>query len=78
MAQRKRIQLGTMRLQIRSLAPLSGLRIRCCRKLWCRSQMGLGSHIAAATVPMRPLAWEPPYAEGVALKSKKKKRAYEA
>ena len=25
----------------------------------------------AATAPIRPLAWEPPYAEGVALKSNK-------
>ena len=28
----------------------------------------------AAVAPIRPLAWEPPYAMGVALKSKKKKR----
>ena len=27
----------------------------------------------AATAPIRPLAWQPPYATGVALKSKKKK-----
>ena len=27
----------------------------------------------AATAPIRPLAWEPPYAVGVALKSKKRK-----
>ena len=34
--------------------------------LWYRS---------AATAPIRPLAWEPPYASGVALeKTKKKKR----
>ena len=26
----------------------------------------------AAVVPIRPLAWEPPYAKGMALKSKKK------
>ena len=29
----------------------------------------------AATVLIRPLAWEPPYDSGVALKDKKKKRA---
>ena len=29
--------------------------------LWCR---------LAATAPMRPLAWEPPYASGAALKNK--------
>ena len=30
--------------------------------LWCRP---------AATAPIRPLAWEPPYAVGAALKSQK-------
>ena len=33
--------------------------------LWCRP---------AATVPIRPLAWEPPYAMGVAIKRPKKKK----
>ena len=28
-------------------------------------------HRLAATAPIRPLAWEPPYAAGAALKSKK-------
>ena len=28
----------------------------------------------AAVAPIGPLAWEPPYAKGVALKSKKKKK----
>ena len=39
--------------------------------------MWLGSHVAVAVVcrpaaaaPIRPLAWEPPYAAGAALKSK--------
>ena len=32
--------------------------------LWCR---------LVATVPIRPLAWESPYAAGVALEKKKKK-----
>ena len=31
-----------------SLASLNGLRIRCCRELWCRLQMRLGSGIAVA------------------------------
>ena len=35
-AQWKRTELGTMRTQVRSLASLSGLRIRHCRELWCR------------------------------------------
>ena len=30
-------------------------------------------HRLAATVPIGPLAWEPPYAVGVALEKKKKK-----
>jgi len=34
--------------------------------LWCRS---------AAVVPIRPLAWELPYAAGAAFKRKKKKKS---
>ena len=49
-AQQKRARLGTMRLQVRSRASLSGLRIPCCHELWRRSQMWLGSCIAAAVV----------------------------
>ena len=30
-------------------------------------------HRPKATAPLRPLAWEPPYAMGVALKRQKKK-----
>ena len=36
--------------------------------LWCR---------LAAVAPIGPLAWKPPYAMGVALKSKKKKKKEE-
>ena len=68
-----------MRLRVPSLALLSGLRTRCRVSrgvghrrgsvpallwLWCRP---------AATTPIGPLAWEPPYASGAALKSKKEK-----
>ena len=53
MAQLKQIQLGTMRLQVQTLASLSGLRIWRCRELW---------YMPAAVTPIRPLAWEPPYA----------------
>ena len=42
------IWLGTMRLRVRSLASLSGLRIWCCCELWYRSQTLLGSGIAVA------------------------------
>ena len=50
MAQQRLIQLGTMRLQVQSVASLSGLRIRRCRELWCRAQMQLGSDFAVALV----------------------------
>ena len=50
-----------------------------CRELWCRSQTPLVSGLAvavcrpAATAPIRPVAWEPPYAAGAALKGQKTK-----
>ena len=49
-AQQKRIQLGTMRLRVQSLASLSGLRIWHCHELWCRLQMWLRSCVAVAVV----------------------------
>ena len=49
-----------MRFLVPSLASLSGLGIRHCHELWCR---------LAAVAPIGHLAWEPPYAEDVALKS---------
>ena len=52
-----------------------GLRIWHCHELWCRSQsdpMLLWlSHRLVATAPIRPLAWEPLYAMGVALEKAK-------
>ena len=48
MAQRKRIGLGTMRLQVRYLDLISGLRIWRCLELWYRLQMQLGSGVAVA------------------------------
>ena len=67
-----------MRMQVRALASLSGLRTRSCHELWCRSQIWLRSGIATlwlwyravAAAPVQPLAWEFPYAVGVALKGK--------
>ena len=73
MGQRKRIWLISMRKQIRSLASLSGLRIRCCRELWCTSQTQSDPALLwlrcrpAAIAPIGPLAWERPNAMGVAL-----------
>ena len=46
--QQKDIRLGTMRLQVPSLASFSGLRIQHCPELWCRSQGRLGSDTAVA------------------------------
>ena len=67
-----------MRLRAQSLALLSGLRIRCCRELMCRSltqDLALlwlwGRPVAAALI--RALAWEPPCAAGAALERQKKK-----
>ena len=72
--QQKRIRLGTMRLWVRSLALLRGLRIQHCRELWCKLQIWLRSCISVAVAALiRPLAWDPPYVLGVALKSQRKK-----
>ena len=75
----KRIRLRTINFQVWPLASLSGLgsgvAVSCgvghrCGShpallwLWCR---------LAATGPIQPLAWEPPYATGAAPKKKKKK-----
>ena len=68
-----------MRMEVRFLALLSGLRIQCCHELWCGLKMWLRSRVtvavaqAGAAALIRPLAWEPPYAAGVALKKDQKK-----
>ena len=49
-AQQKHTRRGSMRMQVWSLAPLSGLRIWCCRELWCRSKTRLRSGVAVAVV----------------------------
>ena len=68
MVQQKRIRLGTLRLWIRSLASISGLRISIATS--CGVGCTHGSdlvllwlwHKPEATTLIRPLAWEPPYA----------------
>jgi len=45
-----------MRVWVRSLASLSGLKILHCHELWYRLQTYLGSRVAVAVV--RSLAWE--------------------
>ena len=70
MAQQKQIQLGTMRLRVRSLALLSGLRIgiavSCGVGHSCGSDLALLWlwHRLAATALIRPLTWERPCAVG--------------
>ena len=74
-----------MRLGVRSLALLSRLRIWRCCDLWCRGcRHGSDPELLwllrspAATAPIRPLTWEPPYAVGtaqeMAKRPKKKKK----
>ena len=81
-AQQDWIWLAPMRTQVWSPALLSGLRIQCCRELWCRLQTQLGSGDAVpgyrpgAIAPIQPLAWEPPHAMGVALKNKQTKKQH--
>ena len=72
-----------MRMQVRSLALLSGLRIWRCHELWCRSKMPTKIMRCyklwcrpEAVALIRSLAWELPYGPGVALKSIKKKKKY--
>ena len=54
-AQQKQIQLETIRLWVRSLASLSGLRIQRCRELWYRLQIQLRYDVAVA------VAWASSY-----------------
>ena len=70
----KWIWLVSLRTQVPFLASLSGLRIRLCRELWCKSKSGSDLVLLwlwcspVATALIGPLAWEPPYAVGAALK----------
>ena len=50
LAQRKWIQLETMKLRVQPLALLSRLRIWHCSERWCRSQTWLRTRIAVAVV----------------------------
>ena len=62
-----------MRLQVPSLALLSGLRIQqCSPELASLALLWLWYRVAAVA-PIGLLAWEPPYAVGLVLKSKKEK-----
>ena len=48
-----------MRMQVRSLALLSGLRIQCCHELWCRSQTPLESGVAISCGVGCRCGWDP-------------------
>ena len=77
LVQRKQVWVGTMRLRFdpwpRSVGWGSCIAVSCvgCRRSSDLMWLWLGP---AAAAPIRPLVWESLYAEGVALKSKKKKK----
>ena len=77
MAQWGLIQLVSMRARVRSLASLSGLGSDIAMSCGVGRRRGLDPMLLwlwcrlAATAPIPPLAWEPPYATGGALKGKK-------
>ena len=66
-----------MRLQVQSLTLLSGLGIGIAVSCGVGRRRGLDPALLwlwrrpAATAPIRPLAWEPPYAMRVVLRSNK-------
>ena len=70
--------LVSMGMWVWSLALLSGLRIWCCRDLWCRLQVRLGSCVSVAVVQVgstaliRSLAWKLPCATNNGPRKKKK------
>ena len=63
-----------MRIQVQSLASLSGLRIQHCCELWSWTWLrsGIAVAVLVAAVPIQPLAWELPYAAGADLERKQK------
>ena len=72
--QRKQIQLETLRPWPRSGGLQSGAAVSCgvgCRHGWDPTLLWLWCRPAAVALT-GPLAWEPPYAAGAALKSKNK------
>lgn len=69
-----------MRTQVQSLALLSGLRIRIAESCGVGCRLSLDPvllwlwHRPVAIALIQPLAWEPPYVEGVALKRQKQNK----
>ena len=76
MAQWKWIRLVAKRIQVRSLASLSGLRSSVAVSCGVARRHGLDLALLwpVATALIGPLAWEPPYAVGAVLKKTKKKK----
>ena len=81
MEQRKRVRLGTMRLQVRSLASLSGLRIQpalprdgveVADVAWILCCYGCGRPETVA--PNGPLDWGPPYPQVNPYREEKKRK----
>ena len=68
-----------MKMQFRSLALISGLRIQVAESYSVGDRHGSDPtllwlwHRAAATAPIQPLTWEPPCVTGAVLKRQKKK-----
>ena len=71
-----------MRIRVRSLASLSGLRIWSCCELWCSCRFGSDLVLLwlwrkpPATALIRLLVEEPPHATGTTLKRKKTKNKH--
>ena len=64
----------SMSMRVQSLALLSGLRMQCCHELWYTLQAWFRFGIAVPVTLIWPLSWELPYAAGVTLKKKKKRK----
>ena len=86
-AQQKQIWLVFMRMQVRSLALLSGLRISCCCELCCRLQTPLRSGVVVAVAVVLAGSYSPDSTHSLATsvclgydpeKTKKKKRCWES
>ena len=75
------IQVETMRLWVQSPASVNGLRIRCRRELWCRSQTQFGSGEAVAVAGSYSSHWTPSLGTSIYFgcgpnKTKKKKKDF--
>ena len=72
----KRIQLGTMRLWVWALVSSIAMGFGVGRRCSLDPALLWLWHRLAAVAPIQPLAWEPPYATGTALKTKKSRHTH--